>query len=92
MAVGVIVTELIINAMKHAYPSGEGSVRVALHAPAGSGIRLRVEDDGIGSRPPSTEGSTGLGQLIIEAMAVKLGATITIDQSDRGTRVVVDFV
>ncbi len=72
VAVGVIVTELIINAMKHAYPSGEGPVRVALHTPAGSGIRLCVEDDGIGSRPPSTEGSTELGQLIIEAMAVKL--------------------
>ncbi len=90
VAVGVIVTELIINAMKHAYPSGEGPVRVALHAPAGGGVRLCIEDDGIG-RSHSAESSTGLGQLIIEAMAVKLGAMVTIDASDRGTRVVVDF-
>ncbi|MGX9178492.1 sensor histidine kinase [Mesorhizobium sp. BHbdii] len=91
VAVGVIVTELIINVMKHAYPSGKGPVRVALHAPSGSDIRLCVEDDGIGTRSRSAEGSTGLGQLIIEAMAVKLGAVVTVHASDRGTRVVVDF-
>ncbi|MGK9204416.1 sensor histidine kinase [Sinorhizobium meliloti] len=91
VAVGVIVTELIINAMKHAYPSGNGPVRVALHAPSGSDIRLCVEDDGPGSRSRSAEGSTGLGQLIIEAMATKLGAVVTVQASDRGTRVVIDF-
>jgi two-component sensor histidine kinase len=91
VAVGVIVTELIINAMKHAYPSEKGPVRVALHAQSGSDIRLCVEDDGIGSRSLSAEGSTGLGQLIIEAMAVKLGAVVTVHASDGGTRVFVDF-
>jgi two-component sensor histidine kinase len=91
VAVGVIVTELIINAMKHAYPSEKGPVRVALHAQSGSDIRLCVEDDGIGSRSRSAEGSTGLGQLIIEAMAVKLGAVVTVHASDGGTRVFVDF-
>ncbi|WP_026614888.1 sensor histidine kinase [Ensifer aridi] len=91
VAVGVIVTELIINAMKHAYPSGKGPVRVTLHAPSGGDIRLCVEDDGIGNRSRSAEGSTGLGQLIIEAMAVKLGAVVTVHASDGGTRVLVDF-
>lgn len=92
VAVGVIVTELIINAMKHAYPRGEGPVRVALHAPAGNSVCLCVEDDGLGSRLPPAEGSTGLGQLIIEAMAVKLGAVVTVHARDPGTRVVVDFM
>lgn len=91
VAVGVIVTELIINAMKHAYASGNGPVRVALHASSGSDIRLCVEDDGTGSRSRSAEGSTGLGQLMIEAMAMKLGAVVTVHASDRGTRVVIDF-
>jgi two-component sensor histidine kinase len=89
VALGVIVTELILNAMKHAYPSGQGPVRVSLHVQANSCIRLSVEDDGVGSS--SLEKSTGMGQLIIEAMATKLDATVTLDRAYRGTRVLVDF-
>ncbi|WP_192362947.1 sensor histidine kinase [Mesorhizobium mediterraneum] len=91
VAIGVIVTELIINAMKHAYPSGKGPVRVSLHAQADSSIRLSVEDDGVGAESSSSERSSGLGHVIIEAMATKLGATVTIDRDHRGMRVLVDF-
>ncbi len=91
VAVGVIVTELIINAMKHAYPSGKGPVRVLLTKLADSRTRLRVEDDGVGAQSSSSERSGGLGHVIIEAMAQKLGATVSIDRDHRGTRVLVDF-
>jgi two-component sensor histidine kinase len=91
VAVGIIVTELVINAMKHAYPSGKGPVRVSLRRLADGGNRLSVEDDGVGPPPPSSESSTGAGHLIIEAMASKLGAAITLDRAHRGTRVVMDL-
>ncbi|MCF6112179.1 response regulator [Mesorhizobium muleiense] len=91
VAIGVIVTELIINAMKHAYPSGKGPVRVLLTKLADSRTRLRVEDDGVGAQSSSLERSSGLGHVIIEAMAQKLGATVSIDRDHRGTRVLVDF-
>jgi two-component sensor histidine kinase len=90
VAVGVIVTELVINAMKHAYPDGGGPVRVLLQKLAGGSVRLCVEDDGTGL-PPASVNSTGLGRLVIEAMAEKLGAAITRDAAHRGTRVVLDF-
>jgi two-component sensor histidine kinase len=91
VAVGVIVSELVINATRHAYPSGEGSVRVALKRLGDGHTRLSVEDDGVGPPPPPAENAAGVGHLIIEAMADKLGAAITLDRTHRGTRVVVEF-
>jgi two-component sensor histidine kinase len=90
VAVGVIVTELVINAMKYAYPGGTGPVRVSLEKPIEGGTRLCVEDDGAGSPPPSPN-STGMGHLIVAAMADKLGAAVTRDMAHRGTRMVLEF-
>lgn len=89
VAVGVIVTELILNAMKYAYPGGTGPVRLVLREKGGSRIQLSVEDDGVGS-PPSPA-STGVGRLIIDAMAEKLGASTLHDTAHSGTRVVLQF-
>jgi two-component sensor histidine kinase len=91
VAVGVIVTELVINALKHAYPSGEGPVRVMLTRLADGRARLSVEDDGVGRAPQPPDDSAGVGHLIIEAMADKLGATVTLDRAHRGTRVFLEF-
>jgi two-component sensor histidine kinase len=90
VAVGVIVTELVINAMKYAYPGGTGPVRISLQRAAEGRTRLCVEDDGAGSSPPSPS-STGMGHLIVAAMADKLGASVTRDAAHRGTRMVLEF-
>ncbi|MCT7377857.1 sensor histidine kinase [Chelativorans salis] len=89
VAVGVIVTELILNAVKYAYPGGTGPVRIFLREEEGR-IRLSVEDDGVGATPPSLD-STGIGHLIIDAMAERLGASTVYDGAHRGTRVVLEF-
>jgi hypothetical protein len=48
VSMGLIVTELVLNALKHAFPDGrEGSVLVAYDV-AGSNWRLTVSDNGIG--------------------------------------------
>jgi chemotaxis protein methyltransferase CheR len=46
---GLIVTELVINAKKHAYPASKGQIRVGLRAINAHSAELSVEDDGIGS-------------------------------------------
>lgn len=90
VAVGVIVTELVMNAIKYAYPDGGGAVRVGLSRARGGAV-LCVEDDGVGMLPRARPKSTGLGQRIVHAMAEKLGAEMNVDPAHAGTRVLVSF-
>ena len=92
VAIGVIVNELVINALKYAYPMGKGPIRVGLRArdAAGNAV-ISVEDDGVGFAGSAPIGSTGLGQRIVKAMADKLGARISYDSLHRGTRIEIAF-
>lgn len=99
VAVGIIATELVINALKYAYPRGEGAVRVALKR-QGERIDFTVEDDGAGmgagmSAPKAAETgaapSTGLGTRIVRAMSTKLGCEPTLDARKTGTCVRLTF-
>lgn len=89
VALGVIVTELVINASKYAYPQGSGPVRIALRADGTQGI-LCVEDDGIGM-PETIEPASGLGNRIVRAMATKLEAQIQFVPGQPGTRILLAF-
>jgi len=95
VAVGVIVNELVMNALKYAYPSGKGPIRVGLRARDDDSAVVSVEDDGIGlggrTDAASQRGSTGLGQRIVRAMADKLGASVAHDPAHRGTRIEIAF-
>jgi two-component sensor histidine kinase len=93
VAVGIIATELILNAFKHAYPDATGPVRVYLRrSNSGRHGELVVEDDGIGTvngnpRPIKL----GLGQRIIRGMADKLAGELAYDKSWAGTRAILTF-
>ena len=92
VAIGVIVNELVINALKYAYPMGKGPIRVGLKArDEGGNAVISVEDDGVGFANSAPVGSTGLGQRIVKAMADKLGARISHDALHRGTRIEIAF-
>jgi two-component sensor histidine kinase len=91
VAVGIIVTELVLNALKYAYPDGKGPIRVGLRAEGASRACVSVEDDGIGSGGPTATRSTGLGQVIVKTMARKLEADWRYDPAHRGTRVILCF-
>ncbi|MCC7347854.1 MAG: response regulator [Variibacter sp.] len=90
VALGVMVNELVINALKYAYPSRTpGPIRVQLRRPAEQRAELIVEDEGVGDRPAAASGSTGLGRRIVDAMATKLNAQVARDASHAGTRVTI---
>jgi two-component sensor histidine kinase len=92
--IGVIVTELVTNAVKYAYPppATPGEVRIVLrHDDTEERLRLIVEDDGIGFAQGQTAIGTGLGRKVIEAMASSLGAEVEIDHGHRGARIEVGF-
>jgi two-component sensor histidine kinase len=85
---GLLVTELVTNSLKHAFPSGEGQVDVLLSRNADGSFTLVVSDDGTGydCRAGSQSASAGgLGSKIITALVRQLKATMNI-QSDHGTR------
>ena len=88
MSLGVIVTELVSNACKYAYPSGSGEVRVALHREGEDVFMLAVEDDGIGMIEGVSPGGTGVGTKLIRAMAQSLRTTVEYDRAHRGTRAI----
>lgn len=91
VALGVVVTELILNAQKYAYPGGSGPVRVRFGCREGRFCDLVVEDDGVGFDGTGAPRSTGLGRRIVAAMAAKLGGEIAFDAVERGTRVRLSF-
>jgi len=93
VAIGVIVNELIINALKYAYPNGKGPIRVGLARNGSQLVTLTVEDEGVGAGTHSgtNPGSTGLGQRIVKAMAAKLGAEVQYHDARPGMRVAMSF-
>lgn len=86
VTIGVIVTELVINAMKYAYPGSSGPIRVILEASEGDACRLIVEDEGVGKGEADTARSTGIGRSIISAMASKLAADVDYRERSPGTQ------
>lgn len=92
ISIGLIVTELAINALKYAYPGDlKGEVRVILKSQDNDHLCLRVEDDGIGvpiDRAKSHGG--GLGTQIVDAMSESLDCK-PIVTVDNGTRVELIF-
>src|SRR5438552_5309468 len=90
VAVGIIVNELVMNAVKYAYPDSAGPIHVELGA-QGEDLSLSISDDGVGLNGKSDPRSTGMGQRIVAAMASKLAASVERDPNHAGTRIVVKF-
>ena len=87
VSVGLIVSELIANALKHAFPVDRGG-RITVTVERLEGLcRILVVDDGVGF-PPDTSDGTGLG--IIRSVAAQLNAAVTIER-EGGTRVELNF-
>lgn len=74
--VGIVLGELVTNAVKHAFPGDQpGIVRARLTFDGDGEVVLSVEDDGHGlSKEPGGE-DAGLGTLIIRQLAMQFGGT-----------------
>ena len=90
VSLGLIVTELVINALKHGFPAGaEGEILVSYEV-QDAGWRLSVSDNGSGPKAVGDEGShAGLGTSIVEALAHQLEATVQKTSGPQGTTVTI---
>jgi chemotaxis protein methyltransferase CheR len=89
VSMGLIATELVINALKHAFPGGtKGTILVGFESTA-SAWRLFVSDDGvgIGIHLADAPARSGLGTSIVEALTRQLGGRVTTSAASPGTTV-----
>jgi PAS domain S-box-containing protein len=81
---GLIINELISNALKHAFPGGRsGTIHVELAHQGEDSVRLSVSDDGVGIAPDVDLKKTDtLGLQLVHLLADQLGATLRIKRAD----------
>jgi two-component sensor histidine kinase len=83
VSVGLIVTELVINALKHAFvdETKAGTILIAYEV-IGTNWRLSIADNGVGKTAARPERSAhGLGTSIVEALAKQLDSRVEITET-----------
>ncbi len=90
---GLVVTELVTNALKHAFSGQPGRIMIGLERDAVGTVTLRLSDDGIGLPAPSPSThdmpSTGLGMKIITGLLGQMGGELhREDTAGTGYRIV----
>ncbi len=84
ISLGLIVTELVINSLKHAFPDQrKGAIVVSYHA-KGPNWTLSVADNGVGM-PIDQIAKPGLGTSIVEALTRQLGGRVQVTSGHPGT-------
>jgi two-component sensor histidine kinase len=87
VSLGLIITELVINALKHAFPERRhGKIKIDYRSD-GSDWTLSVVDDGIGMPTGANKAKPGLGTGIIEALARQMEGVIYVVDANPGTAV-----
>jgi two-component system, sensor histidine kinase PdtaS len=87
VSLGLIVTELVINALKHAFPDGRAGRIMIDYQSHGPNWTLVVNDDGVGMHLQTLSTTPGLGTSIVEALARQLHARVQVVDARPGTAV-----
>jgi len=89
LSLGLLVGELVANAVKYAHPAGvPGKAKVDCHRTPDDTTVLEVSDDGVGlpeGLDPMKAG--GVGFLMVRSLAQQLGATVEFHSDDLGLTV-----
>lgn len=96
ISIGVILNELVTNALKYAFPD-QRTGRIAISLKSGKDrlpLRLTIEDDGVGL--PATRRKSGLGLDVVTALAMSLDASVKTEPvndggPNRGARIILTF-
>jgi two-component sensor histidine kinase len=86
-AIGLIVNEVMVNAVKHAHPTGiPVQMRLACRHLGKAGVEIEIEDDGIGLPENFDHNSAGgVGFTLIRSLASTLNAALVVESDSLGT-------
>jgi two-component sensor histidine kinase len=87
ISLGLIVTELVINALKHAFPGDRNGRIMVDYRSHQDGWDLSVTDDGVGIGGGRKGKPAGLGTSLVEALAKQLRAEVRTARAKPGTAV-----
>lgn len=89
VSMGLIVTELVINALKYAFPGNVPGHIALVYSVAPLSWTLSVSDDGVGMETTLANKSnmTGLGTNIVEALVRQMGGRVVVSSKSPGTMV-----
>ena len=87
VSLGLIVTELVINALKHAFPGRRAGKIIVNYGSHGPNWTLSVSDNGVGMPVDVESAKPGLGTNIVEALANRLDAEVQVASAHPGTTV-----
>ena len=90
VSLGLIVTELVINALKHAFADERGGKIMVGYRTSGVDWALTVRDDGMGMSEEPEKPKAGLGTSLVHALADRLKAVITVSPGRPGTIITID--
>ena len=86
-SIGLIVNEVIMNAIKHAHPTGiPVEIKLACRREARDCIEIEIEDDGVGL-PKNFDRTSGggMGFTLIRSLANTLNAALSVESESLGT-------
>jgi len=87
-SLGLIVTELVINSLKHAFPGRNQAGKITVdYLSKGTGWTLTVGDNGVGMPQGHASAKPGLGTGIVDALSRQLDASVSVTDAGPGTMV-----
>ncbi len=91
VSLGLIVTELVINALKHAFPHNSAGSQVRIiYERDGTNWKLTISDNGVGAPDENVRvgrSKSSLGTSIVNALAQQLDARVNVSSGSDGTTV-----
>ncbi|MFT6246675.1 MAG: two-component sensor histidine kinase [Salibacteraceae bacterium] len=85
---GIILNELIVNSLKHAFPDQTGTIKISLKKKEDQ-YEFIVEDDGIGFTPRESNDTMGLD--LVDTLVSQIDGVYKIDSSAKGTKFTILF-
>ena len=95
VTLGLILNELLTNALKHAFPNREGKIQVQVAESSADALKVSVIDDGIGIQGPDNiemlKSSGTIGMRLVSLLVEQLSGELKLNSSNKGTTVEFTF-